>query len=327
MPSSAALHARAAALAARQHHLISRPELVRLGLPPARIDRWLDAGFLVRVERGVYLLPSGVHDWPTRLHAVCLATGGVASHRSAAALWDLDGCRKGPPEVTVDRGGYVRRRGVRVHQSTDLALVTPVTVDGIPTTPVARTLLDLGAVARHAVEAATLDAVSRRLTTWSALLAELVRHSRKGRRGCGPLRVVLDQHFGDQAESQLERRFLRLIHAAGLPAPAQQVPIHDEHGFVMIADAAWVELKVAVELDSVRYHATAAAFEADRIKRNRARAAGWLLLEYTNRAARSSPDPRLRGAGPSPRVPLRPLHRLLGALSLGQRTPARQERG
>jgi very-short-patch-repair endonuclease len=139
------------------------------------------------------------------------------------------------------------------------------------------------------VEDAARDAVAKGLTSWPELFATLVSHSRKGRNGCGPLRVVLDEHYGDETESHLERRFLRLVRLAGLPEPAQQLEAFDEHGFIMRIDFAYPELFIAIELDSVAHHLTNQAFELDPIKRNRLEVAGWLVLTFTGRRLRARP--------------------------------------
>jgi very-short-patch-repair endonuclease len=99
----------------------------------------------------------------------------------------------------------------------------------------------------------------------------------------------LDEHYGDKTESHLERRFLRLVRAAGLPPIVQQVEVSDADGFVMRVDFAYPALKIAIEIDSVLHHATDRAFESDRSKRNRLIIAGWLLLQFTSRRIRERP--------------------------------------
>jgi hypothetical protein len=159
-----------------RHGLVTRQQMVASGASRHQILDWCHAGLLQRVEPEVFLVAGHAYTWRSRLLAQCLVTGGLASHRSAAALLALEGFQPGPPEITVTRLRTVRHRGVRVHESTDLHLMTPTTWDGIPVTPVARTLLDLGAVARPRVEPAVLDAVSRRLTTWPELWRTLQAH-------------------------------------------------------------------------------------------------------------------------------------------------------
>jgi very-short-patch-repair endonuclease len=289
MPAITELCARTSRLAARHHRIVTRSQLHHIGISEKQIHLWQGTGFLARVEPNVFLVAGGELTWAARLFSVCADSGAIASHRSAAALHGLEGCHPGRPEISLPSGVWFRREGVRTHLSTDLHLITPVTRDAVPTTPVARTVLDLGAVAPYLVEDAARDAVGKRLTTWDGLLTTLVSHSRKGRRGCGPLRAVLDLHYGDKTESSLERQFLRLIRAAGLPVPDQQVVVTDEHGFIMRLDFAYAARQIAIEIDSVLHHANDRAFELDRIKRNRLRIAGWLLLEITGRRIRNRP--------------------------------------
>jgi hypothetical protein len=275
--------------AASQHDLITREQLRTAGVSDRQVHQWQQTGYLRRVERSVYLIAGGKMTWTTRLLSVCLSAEGIASHRSAAVLHGLEGVRPGRPEITIPAGRSFRRPTVRVHESGDLALVRPVLRDGITTTPVARTVLDLGAVAPSLVENAARDAVGQRLTIWPDLFATLISHSRKGRSGCGPLRAVLDEHYGDETESNLERRFLRFVRLAGLPEPVQQFEAYDADGFIMRLDFAYPDLFFAIELDSVAYHLTNQAFELDPIKRNRLEVAGWQLLVVTSQQLRRRP--------------------------------------
>ena len=71
-----------------------------------------------------------------------------AMHRTAARLRDLDGIRWGGVEVTMSAEWPAgrRRRDLVLHESTQLDLVEVTLRSGIPTTDLARTLLDLCAV-------------------------------------------------------------------------------------------------------------------------------------------------------------------------------------
>lgn len=289
MPGIARTFAEVSALGARSHGLVSRSTLLERGISPRQIDHWESTSLLRLVEPNVYLLAGHELSWHGAVLAACLESGAMASHRAAGALTRLDGCRRARPEVSVPHGKNYRRPGLITHESTDLHLIQPIIIDGIPTTPVARTVLDLGAVAPHVVERAMFSAMDQQLTTWKELLVTLVTHSRRGRRGCGPLRRFLELHYGDRSESQLERLFLRIITEAGLRVPVQQLDIFDDEGFIMRLDFAYPELKIAIELDGMAFHNNAEAFELDPIKRNRLKLAGWLLLEFTNRRLRDHP--------------------------------------
>lgn len=282
-----------ARLAARQHGLVTVSQARDAGATRAMLRRRVDAGSWCVVDRGVLRAGGAPVTWESELLARVLSAGpgAVASHRSAAVLWGLEGCRPGVPELTVPNGRRYRRAGVRTHESTDLDLVTPVRRRGIPTTPVARTLLDLGAVVDLGrVHVAIDDARRRRLTDWNALLTTLTTHARRGRDGVGTLRAILDEHYGEMAvaDSGFERLVMALLTAAGLPRPV----LHHEvvvRGHRCHIDLAYPEARVAIELDG-RDHLRPEVFETDRPRQNSVVLAGWTVLRFTWRRYRTRPD-------------------------------------
>src|SRR5215831_15435735 len=88
--------------ASRQHQLITRAQLLDAGITKSQIHEWQETTFLTRVEHAVFLVAGGHLTWRARLLSFCLATGGVASHRSAATLHELGRWRGGRPELTID---------------------------------------------------------------------------------------------------------------------------------------------------------------------------------------------------------------------------------
>src|SRR5262249_29623939 len=119
---NAMTYAAASKVAARQHDLITLPQLRRIGVTDKRLTGWKRDELIVRVERQVYSLATGLLSWHARLLSLCFASGGIASHRSAAAIDKLEGCHPGAPELTIPRGRSFRRPGVRVHESRDFEL-------------------------------------------------------------------------------------------------------------------------------------------------------------------------------------------------------------
>ena len=73
--------------------------------------------------------------------AACLAESGVASHRAAASLFDLDGFPPCVVEVTVRRWKRRVNCSLRVHESTGLADTHRSERRGIPVTTIERALL------------------------------------------------------------------------------------------------------------------------------------------------------------------------------------------
>jgi hypothetical protein len=274
---------RAADRAATQHGLITRAQGFDAGMTRSEMRTCANNGRWTLFAPGVFHVRGAPITWHTRLLAACLSTGGLASHRSTAALLQVDRFPNGMPEVSVARARSRPRDGIIVHESRDLHLATPVTVAGIPTTDAARLAVDLGAVVPFERYAAAMhDLLGRKLLTWPAMLDALVMHSKQGRNGAGPLRALLDAQFGQTiGESELERSFFRRFEHLTIPPPLAQYTITDELGVIMCVDFAYPPKKIAIELDGRRYHLTEKAFEEDRRKRNRLKLAGWLVLEFT----------------------------------------------
>lgn len=305
-PKPASLDAAMAIVAARQHSLITSDQVMSLGGSPTIIRRRLGSGRWIRVEHGIYRIAGSAFTWHTRILATCLASGGVASHRTAAALWGLSDSPRGGPEITIARNRSYRRQDVRVHESSDLVLANVRSIEGIPTTGVGRTLIDLGAVVPDAwLEEALFDAINRKLLRWPDLWEAFSLHARRGRNGIGAIRRVLELNYGLAVpQSKLEVIMLRLIDDAGLPLPDRQVTIADEGGPFACVDFAYVARRVALEVDGRSVHARREALVRDHAKRNRISVAGWTLLVFTSEAL-------LR----SPRVVCRQLGRALGQSS------------
>jgi very-short-patch-repair endonuclease len=76
--------------------------------------------------------------------------------------------------------------------------------------------------------------------------------------------------------SLLERRFLSLIDAHGLPRP--RVNRSGDHGEL---DATWPEQRLVVECDGFAAHGTRRAFEEDRARDRALQVAGWRVVRIT----------------------------------------------
>jgi very-short-patch-repair endonuclease len=258
-----------AALASRQHGVVSAAQLRALGLTARGIEVRLRARRLFRLHRGVYAVGHTALTSPGRDLAAVLACGpgALLSHRSAARRWGL--LRSSSPriEVTAPRARKPRP-GIVVHRSRSLVPDDAATVDGIPVTGVARTLVDLAEVVDAGrLERALNEAEVLQLFDLDALLATLERLH--GRRGARRVRRALAAYIPEPrfTRGEAERRFLRLCSEHGLPAPETNTWIGEQE-----VDAYWPDARLAVEVDSRIYHATSRAFEEDR-RRDRGLAA------------------------------------------------------
>ena len=218
--------------------------------------------------------------------------GAVLSHRSAADLHELRATSRERIDVTV-RGSYPRRvKGVQTHRSITLTPHDVTTVDGIPCTTVARTLLDLaGVVGRRPLERAIEQAEVQEVLDGTGLDRQLERNQHT--RAASRLRAALADHDDRSAptESEFEERFLAFCKNARLPLPERQVyidPNDDEPA--LRGDFVWRRQRLVVETDGLKYHRTRAAFESDRRKDQRLTLAGWRVLRITWRQLKAEPE-------------------------------------
>ena len=213
-------------LSARQHGVVARRQLRALGLTARQIDSRVVAGALAAVHRGVYRVRGVPRTREQQLIAACLGGGeaALASHRSAAALWDLRGVGWPALEISVPGPAKPILSGVVVHRSAGLEPCDVTRRLGIPVTTPGRTLLDLGAVAPRLVEAAMEDALFRGLVREAALGRLLDRAGTHGRNGTAALRDLLDERERGRAstESPLEDDLVRLLRRHALPDPVRQ---------------------------------------------------------------------------------------------------------
>jgi len=174
--------------------------------------------------------------------------------------------------------------------------------EGIPSTTLARTLVDLAAVEpprrlRHALE----QSLVLRLFDLRAIDAALERSN--GRRGTSELRRLLFEVCAEPpfTRSELERRFLELLHESGLPLPVVNGLVAGQD-----VDFHWPKQRLVVEADSRAFHAHALAFHEDRRRDMELELAGWHVLRVTWRQVVDEPGRvtmLLRSRLPATRAP------------------------
>lgn len=252
--------------------MVSRGQLLALGFGRGAIADRLHRGSLHLLHRGVYAVGHRAVGHQGHLLAAALATGGVLSHRSAAALWGLTRTSPAVLDLTVP----TRRRdlpGLRLHH----ACLPPderTTRAGIPVTTPPRTLLDLAALLPpERLKRAVAQGEILRLTDALSVPDLLARHP--GRRGATTLRAALHQ-APQKTRSELEDRFLSLVARHGLPRPDTNAT---RSGYEL--DAVWAAHRLVVELDGRAAHSTRLAFEADRERDRRLAVAGWHVVRVT----------------------------------------------
>jgi hypothetical protein len=243
-------------IAARQHGVITRSQLLVVGLSASAITKRARGGRLHRLHQGIYAVGHVEVALEGRWMAAVLASGrgAVLSHCSAAIHWGLLKPIVGPVEVSVpSHAGKRRRAGIRLHRRATLLDEDVTRHRGIPVTTPARTVADLP------------GAVPTRLV-------------RRARRQAEILGLPLGEVDSDRTRSDLERDFLRLCGRNTLPPP--EVNVRVGHWTV---DFLWPDRRLVVETDGYLYHRGRAAFEDDRERDLGLRVLGYDVVRLSER--------------------------------------------
>ncbi len=259
-------------LAERQHGVVTRAQLVALGLGKDGMHSWLRRGRLHRRYHGVFAV--GRPELPRKgewLAAVwACGPGAVLSHWSAAALHEMAEEPGDEVHVTTPAGRRVERRpGLAVHCSRNLGSADVVTLGLIPVTRQPRTLLDLADIVPHRTLRGIADD-QRRLDP-GALRAAQDRAPNKA--GAASIARLLDADRR-HTRSAFERRFLRFCRRHALPLPDATNVVVAGHQ----VDALYVRERLAVELDGRATHARRGQMREDRRRDGDLQLAGHRVL-------------------------------------------------
>ncbi len=266
-------------LGSAQHGVAARAQLLGRGLPAHAIDRMVSSGRLALLRRGVYQIgPLSAGRAAEAAAVLACGPDGRVSHVSAAVLHGLLESSRAHPVVEVTVPRRVRRRieGVRIHRVRDLLPDEVTTVDAIPVTTAARTLLDIAeTLTSREVEQALAKALRMRLVTRSEVRAMLERHPRH--HGAPLLRRLLDAEDGPSfTRSEGEEKLLEVTRSARLPRPELNVRVLGHE-----VDFLWRNARVVAEVDGYAFHASARSFAADRRRDAELTAAGYRVLRFT----------------------------------------------
>jgi hypothetical protein len=275
--------ARLGRLAASQHGLFTRKQVLALGFSPELIRLRVRQGAWDVVVPGVYAIRGCPWTWRRKLMLAVLDIGGgaVVSHRSAAVLHGFPGFRPGGPELTVVRG--VRGSGRwNVHTTRELPRFDRVKIDGLPATSTLRTLFDLaGVLAPSELERLVDELLAARVVGLGALALRLGRHRRQGRRGVVALARVLDIRGPGYVPpaSELEALLREVLESGGNPQPDWQ-STHPAGPATGRVDAVYEWAKLILEVDGRRWHSQVAQMEADRHRDIAASLAGYHTMRF-----------------------------------------------
>jgi very-short-patch-repair endonuclease len=305
-----------AALAARQHGVVARHQLLEAGVTGRQITYRLHTARLHELHRGVYLVGHtakpphademaallACHPAAARRHRGAAAISHPAaaishpaaaighpaaaiSHRSAAALWCLFPHPAAAPVcVTVPPERTSARPRIEIHRAAlerrDIRRRHRLTLTSPP-----RTILDLAAeLGPEDLEQLVAEASYRRLASERELHDQLERN--RGKRGNPALRRILELPGGpSRTRSPAERQMLRLLRRARISGYEANARVH---GYEV--DVLWRGLGFAVEIDGYDGHSGRIAFERDRLKIATLKAHGVDVMPFTPRQLRDDPE-------------------------------------
>ena len=260
------------------------------------IKHAIETGRLLTVFRGVYAVGRRQVGESGRLFAATLACGegAVISHRSAAVRMGL--LDKGPVSIDLIARGRRGRKidGIRRHHVQPPQPWETGTLDGVPCTSPARTLVDLaGVVGKRTLRSAFERAAARKLLDLAAIEVSIGA----GRRtGTPALRGLLDEWrraapalARGRLKSPLEAKILPLLAKRGLPLPLTNAPVELTEGRIEV-DFLWSHHRFVLEADSRAFHATDVAAERDRWRDRELLRVGYSTLRVTHLQAESEAE-------------------------------------
>lgn len=269
-------------LARRQHDVVSRRQALALGVPSSTLHRRLVRdGWDIPVP-GVAVAPWAT-DGPQLRAAIAgwaIAPGGGVTGDTALALHGLRVPFPSRPLVVVphDRTGTSRSVADVIRSRT----LQPSDVgrhDGVPCVSPHRAVLDLAARSPAAdLRERLIDLRQQRVLDLDDLGRWL--EGSRGARGRPRLLRAVAEVSGSGADSVLTRRVEQALREAGL-TPDTYPAVIDIGERVLHPDITFSRHRVAIECDSLGFHADQRALDRDARKHNAYRLSGWTSLRIT----------------------------------------------
>jgi hypothetical protein len=273
----------AAGLAVAQHGCFARWQLEGRGVALTSIKRRVSDGYWVTLLPGVYALAGTRDTFERRLWVGWLAVGlgALVSHEAAAELHGVPNVIRNRVVLVNAHGHHHRLPGVIVHQLNDVLPEHRTSVDGLPITTPARTIVDLAAVVHPARLLPIVEGTHHaRIASYAEVGVCMTSIARRGKPGIRHLARVLDKLTATKGVtmSKLERLLLELILGAGLPRPVSQYVFAGRLFTNGCVDAAYIDAKLVIEADGRAWHTRIADVKRDRDRDNEAARQGWQTL-------------------------------------------------
>jgi len=269
-------------LAAGQGGVIRKDQALDYGMTVDMIRRRVRTGRWQSIARSVYRIFDMTDPMDRLRAAIAGLPDAVVSHESAAEMLSIPRVWRGLAVVTVHSRTTHSFPDVTIRRCRDLDESHIATIDGLPVTTMARTIVDLAALLRPRHLASIVDdLLASKKVTVSEVQDVASSVLRRGKPGSTSLRTVLGERAESPNEnaSRLELLGLDVLRSSQLPDPLLEYPIpwEEQRRF----DAAYPDEKLAIEWDSRRWHTQVEAFERDRRRNRLATLHDWRLVRFT----------------------------------------------
>lgn len=280
-------------LAASQHGVVARPQLIELGWGYGEIAWLVGSGQWERVTSLVLRrVGSPATDRQAAVEAVLDAgPRAILSHLSAARIWGLVGCSLRPFHA------------IRASTTTRVSTLTSVrridrlpdrwvtNLDGVPIVRPELLALQLFDVCSHERASTLTDRLwSYRLLSGRSIDTLLDELGARGRNGTAGLRAYFEIRGIDYTPpaSGLEGRAMKLLDEAGIPME-RQVDTGDDDRWIGRVDFRHPTLPFVLEIQSELHHSALVDKVADEARIKALEAAGYVVCEVTDDTVWSRP--------------------------------------
>jgi very-short-patch-repair endonuclease len=257
---------------------VSRRQLRTVGLSDSAISRLLGSDALEVIHRGVFLVRGAPLTYSARLWGAVLATDGMLGFGTAAHLWGMADQPVRIQVIVEETRRVTPPPGVQLRRTfTPRAKLTRR--DGLPATIASWSLMDhLGDISYRDALPLADRALQRGWLTRAEIAHRL--DELPCRRGNATLRRLLAA-TSDNAAAVSERHLHRLLRRAGITGWTANYAVWSNGELIAVIDVAFVEWRIALEVDGWAYHSDVARFQRDRQRQNLLINLGWKVLRFT----------------------------------------------
>lgn len=282
-------------LAEQQHGVVTRAQLRRRGLTKGAIDSLGRRGDWVTLPRGVLIRRGAPRTLYQRVLVALLTADpqSFLSHESALWLWEVRETLAWPVHVVTLKRHRIQEPGpVVVHRVRAIPQGWSTRRSGIPVVRPELAALHAFATMSEVRAERVVDRMwANGLLSGASITALVAQLGERGRNGTAALRRYLEPRGADfvPPATGLESRLNEILQEMGLEV-RRQVDLGDEVAWGGRVDFLIAGTNVVVEAQSQRFHASLADRGADRVRRDRLEAAGFVVVEVWDSAVFAQPN-------------------------------------